>query len=88
MLNLVSLVLILLRLGLLFTPRRRLAPPLLGLGVLLFLLANSFVVVPAGHVGVVFNILRGSRKGPFTRGSTSWSRDCSRCSSTMPVSKR
>jgi hypothetical protein len=68
MLNLVSLVLILLRLGLLFTPRRRLAPPLLGLGVLLFLLANSFVVVPAGHVGVVFNILRGVQERPLYEG--------------------
>jgi hypothetical protein len=56
MLNLVGFVLILLGVGLLFTPRRRLAPPLLGLGGLLLLLANSFVVVPAGHVGVVFNI--------------------------------
>ena len=56
MLNLVGFALILLGVGLLFTPRRRLAPSLLGLGGLLLLLANSFVVVPAGHVGVVFNI--------------------------------
>jgi regulator of protease activity HflC (stomatin/prohibitin superfamily) len=68
MLNLVSLVLILLGVGLLFTPRRRLAPPLLGLGGLLLLLANSFVVVPAGHVGVVFNILRGVQDRPLYEG--------------------
>jgi regulator of protease activity HflC (stomatin/prohibitin superfamily) len=68
MLNLVGFVLILLGVGLLFTPRRRLAPPLLGLGGLLLLLANSFVVVPAGHVGVVFNILRGVQDRPLYEG--------------------
>jgi hypothetical protein len=56
MLNLAGLVLLFLGVGLLFAPKNRLALPLLGLGASLLFLANSFVVVPAGHVGVVFNI--------------------------------
>jgi regulator of protease activity HflC (stomatin/prohibitin superfamily) len=68
MLNLVGFALILLGVGLLFTPRRRLAPPLLGLRGLLLLLANSFVVVLAGHVGVVFNILKGVQDRPLYEG--------------------
>ncbi|WP_448566709.1 prohibitin family protein, partial [Thermus sp.] len=68
MLNLAGIALLLLGMGLLFTPRRRLAPPLLGLGGLVLVLANSFVVVPAGHVGVVFNILRGVQDRPLYEG--------------------
>jgi hypothetical protein len=40
----------------------------LALGTLLLLLVNSFVVVPAGHVGVVFNILRGVQDRPLYEG--------------------
>jgi len=68
MLNLAALALLLLGLGVLLTPRRRLGLPLVVGGVLLFLLANSFVVVPAGHVGVVFNILRGVQERPLYEG--------------------
>lgn len=68
MLNLAVLALVLLGVGLLFTPRRRYALPLVGLGVALLVLANSFVVVPAGYVGVVFNILRGVQSSPLGEG--------------------
>jgi len=68
MLNLAGLAFLLLGLGLFLTPRRRLAGPLVGLGAAFLLLANSFVVVPAGHVGVVFNVLRGVQERPLREG--------------------
>lgn len=68
MLSLAASVLILLGIGFFFSPRRRYGPPLLGLGLLLLVLANSFVVVPAGHVGVVFNVLRGVQERPLAEG--------------------
>ncbi|GAB5603412.1 prohibitin family protein [Thermus sp. FJN-A] len=68
MLNLAALALVLVGVGLLFTPKRRYGPSLLGLGALLLVLANSFLVVPAGHVGVVFNVLRGVQERPLPEG--------------------
>ncbi|WP_038058210.1 prohibitin family protein [Thermus amyloliquefaciens] len=68
MLNLAALVLVLLGVAVFLTPKRAYALPLLGAGVLLLVLANSFVVVPAGHVGVVFNVLRGVQPTPLQEG--------------------
>lgn len=68
MLNLVALVLLVLGVAVLFSPRRSLGLPLLGVGLFLLVVANSFVVVPAGHVGVVFNILRGVQDRALAEG--------------------
>ncbi|WP_038047872.1 prohibitin family protein [Thermus caliditerrae] len=68
MLDLVALVLVVVGVGVLFSPKRAYAFPLLGVGLLLLVLSHSFVVVPAGHVGVVFNILRGVQPAPFGEG--------------------
>ncbi|WP_234553765.1 prohibitin family protein [Thermus caliditerrae] len=68
MLDLVALVLVVLGVGVLFSPKRAYAFPLLGVGLLLLVLSYSFVVVPAGHVGVVFNILKGVQPAPLGEG--------------------
>ena len=48
--------------------RRALGVPLLIAGLAVAALSQSFVVVPAGHVGVVFNILRGVQDRPLYEG--------------------
>ncbi len=51
-----------------FTQQRSWGYPLVGLGFLLLLLAYSLVVVPAGHVGVVFDVFRGVQPRPLGEG--------------------
>jgi len=48
--------------------RRALGAPLLIAGLALAALSQSFVVVPAGHVGVVFNVLGGVQPTPLGEG--------------------
>ncbi|KGQ22948.1 prohibitin family protein [Thermus filiformis] len=69
MIGLLGVALALVGLALLFLPQpRRQGGLLIGAGLLLVLLANSFVVVPAGHVGVVFNVFRGVQDRPLGEG--------------------
>ena len=48
--------------------RRALGAPLLLAGLAIAALSQSFVVVPAGHVGVVFNVLGGVQPTPLGEG--------------------
>ena len=48
--------------------RRALGVPLLLAGLAVAALSQSFVVVPAGHVGVVFNVLGGVQPTPLGEG--------------------
>ena len=48
--------------------RRALGAPLLIAGLAVAALSQSFVVVPAGHVGVVFNVLGGVQPTPLGEG--------------------
>jgi len=48
--------------------RRALGVPLLIAGLALAAISQSFVVVPAGHVGVVFNVLGGVQPTPLGEG--------------------
>ncbi|WP_018461354.1 prohibitin family protein [Thermus oshimai] len=69
MVNLLALVLLGLGVALALRPERRtLALPLVVLGGVALLLANSLVLVPAGHVGVVFNVFRGVQPRPLGEG--------------------
>ncbi|WP_423775882.1 SPFH domain-containing protein [Allomeiothermus silvanus] len=49
--------------------RRALGGPLVIVGLVLAVLAQSFVVIPAGNVGVVFNVLRGVQPQPLGEGT-------------------
>lgn len=72
MLPLMGGALALLGLTLLFLPRegasRRPGLTLLLLGLFLLLGSQSYVVVPAGHAGVVFNVLKGVQPRPLGEG--------------------
>ncbi|AFV76703.1 prohibitin family protein [Thermus oshimai] len=69
MVNLLALALLGLGVALALRPERRtLALPLVVLGGVALLLANSLVLVPAGHVGVVFNVFRGVQPRPLGEG--------------------
>ncbi|WP_337845368.1 prohibitin family protein [Thermus sp.] len=69
MANVFALVLLGLGVALAFRPERRAwALPLVVLGGMALLLANSLVLVPAGHVGVVFNVFRGVQPRPLGEG--------------------
>ncbi|MCS7067483.1 MAG: prohibitin family protein [Meiothermus sp.] len=48
--------------------RRALGVPLLLLGLAMAAISQSFVVVPAGHVGVVFNVFGGVQPTPLGEG--------------------
>ncbi|PZA06566.1 prohibitin family protein [Meiothermus sp. PNK-Is4] len=49
--------------------RRALGGPLVIVGLVLATLSQSFVVIPAGNVGVVFNVLRGVQPQPLGEGT-------------------
>ncbi|RIH86718.1 HflK protein [Meiothermus luteus] len=70
MILLLGMVLAVLGIFLLSQPgsRRALGAPLLLVGLGLAVLSQSFVVVPAGHVGVVFNIFGGVQPVPLGEG--------------------
>lgn len=48
--------------------RRALGAPLLLVGLAIVAISQSFVVVPAGHVGVVFNVFGGVQPTPLGEG--------------------
>jgi regulator of protease activity HflC (stomatin/prohibitin superfamily) len=48
--------------------RRALGGPLLLLGLALAVLARSFAIIPAGNVGVVFNVFGGVQPSPLGEG--------------------
>lgn len=48
--------------------RRALGVPLLLVGLAIAAISQSFVVVPAGHVGVVFNVFGGVQSAPLGEG--------------------
>lgn len=48
--------------------RRALGAPLLLIGLAIAAISQSFVVVPAGHVGVVFNVFGGVQPTPLGEG--------------------
>ncbi|MCL5964335.1 MAG: SPFH domain-containing protein [Deinococcus sp.] len=49
--------------------RRALGGPLVIIGLVSAVLSQSFVVIPAGNVGVVFNVLRGVQPQPLGEGT-------------------
>ena len=67
---LVGLALAILGIVLLAQPggRRALGVPLLLIGLVVAVVSRSFVVVPAGHVGVVFNVFGGVQPGALGEG--------------------
>lgn len=67
---LVGLALAILGIVLLAQPggRRALGVPLLLIGLAVAVVSRSFVVVPAGHVGVVFNVFGGVQPGALGEG--------------------
>ncbi len=73
MLALIGLALALAGLAFLLLPReggasRRPGLGLLALGLFLLLASQAYVVVPAGHTGVVFNVLKGVQPRPLGEG--------------------
>ncbi|ADR37309.1 SPFH domain, Band 7 family protein [Oceanithermus profundus DSM 14977] len=65
----VALVAVVLGIGLLAQPgRRSLGTALILTGLLLGVVSRSFVVVPAGHVGVVFNVFSGVQPDALDEG--------------------
>nr|WP_041554866.1 prohibitin family protein [Oceanithermus profundus] len=69
MLLIVALVAVVLGIGLLAQPgRRSLGTALILTGLLLGVVSRSFVVVPAGHVGVVFNVFSGVQPDALDEG--------------------
>ncbi len=65
----VALVAVLLGISLLAQPGRRgLGTALIVAGLLLGVVSRSFVVVPAGHVGVVFNVFSGVQPDALDEG--------------------
>lgn len=48
--------------------RRALGVPLLAIGLIIAAISQSFVVVPAGYVGVVFNVFGGVQPNPLSEG--------------------
>jgi len=67
---LVGIVVAILGIFLLAQPggRRALGVPLLVAGLAIAAISQSFVVVPAGHVGVVFNVFGGVQPSPLGEG--------------------
>jgi len=69
LLLIVALVAVVIGIGLLAQPGRRgLGTALILTGVLLGVVSRSFVVVPAGHVGVVFNVFSGVQPDALDEG--------------------
>jgi len=48
--------------------RRALGVPLLAVGLVIAVISQSFVVIPAGYVGVVFNVFGGVQPNPLGEG--------------------
>lgn len=72
MIFLIGLALAILGLIILFNPaaggRRALGAPLIILGLAVAVLSRSFVIIPAGNVGVVFNVFGGVQANPLGEG--------------------
>jgi regulator of protease activity HflC (stomatin/prohibitin superfamily) len=72
MIFLIGLVLMILGLLILLNPaaagRRALGGPLVIIGLALAVLSRSFAIIPAGHVGVVFNVFGGVQPNPLGEG--------------------